>query len=101
MMDFSLTDDQLALREAVERICSRFDDAYWLERDTKGGFPDDFYKAFAEAGFLGVAMPETYGGSGLGITEAAINLSPMFFSLKTSQPSRITRMIPARLILMV
>jgi acyl-CoA dehydrogenase len=71
-MDFSFSADQLALKDAVERIAARFDDAYWLERDTKGGFPEDFYKAFAEAGFLGVAMPEAFGGSGLGITEAAI-----------------------------
>ena len=71
-MDFSLTEDQLALREAVQRLCARFGDDYWLERDTKGGFPDDFHRAFAEAGFLGVAMPEAYGGSGLGITEAAV-----------------------------
>ena len=71
-MDFSLTEDQMALREAVQRLCARFGDDYWLERDTKGGFPDDFHRAFAEAGFLGVAMPEAYGGSGLGITEAAI-----------------------------
>ena len=71
-MDFSLTEDQMALREAVQRLCARFGDDYWLERDTKGGFPDDFHRAFADAGFLGVAMPEAYGGSGLGITEAAI-----------------------------
>jgi len=71
-MDFSLTEDQMALREAVQRLCARFGDDYWLERDTKGGFPEDFHRAFAEAGFLGVAMPEAYGGSGLGITEAAI-----------------------------
>jgi acyl-CoA dehydrogenase len=71
-MDLSFSADQLALKDAVERIAARFDDAYWLERDTKGGFPEDFYKAFAEAGFLGVAMPEAFGGSGLGITEAAI-----------------------------
>jgi acyl-CoA dehydrogenase len=71
-MDFSLSADQQALREAVIRLCSRFGDDYWLERDTKGGFPHEFHAAFAEAGFLGIAMPEAHGGSGLGITEAAI-----------------------------
>ena len=71
-MDFALSADQQALREAVIRLCSRFGDDYWLERDTKGGFPNDFHAAFAEAGFLGIAMPEAHGGSGLGITEAAI-----------------------------
>ncbi len=71
-MDFALSADQQALREAVIRLCNRFGDDYWLERDTKGGFPNDFHAAFAEAGFLGIAMPEAHGGSGLGITEAAI-----------------------------
>jgi acyl-CoA dehydrogenase len=55
----------------MERICAGFDDAYWLERDRNGGFPEEFYRAIAEGGWLGVAMPEAYGGSGLGIAEAA------------------------------
>jgi acyl-CoA dehydrogenase len=71
-MDFSLTADQQALRAAVERLCARFPDAYWLDRDTAGGFPHDFHAAFAEAGFLGIAMPAAFGGAGLGITEAAL-----------------------------
>ncbi|HEX5805644.1 MAG TPA: acyl-CoA dehydrogenase family protein, partial [Macromonas sp.] len=71
-MNFSLTDDQLAIRSAVEEICADFGDDYWLERDTKGGFPEDFYQAMAKAGWLGVAMPEEYGGAGLGITEACL-----------------------------
>ena len=60
------------IREAVERLCAPFDDAYWLAKDRDGGFPEDFHRAIAEAGWLGIAMPEEYGGSGLGITEAAI-----------------------------
>ncbi|WP_439573951.1 acyl-CoA dehydrogenase family protein [Phreatobacter sp.] len=71
-MDFALTADQQALQEAVRRLCARFPDSYWLARDTEGGFPLDFHRAFAEAGYLGIAMPEDCGGSGLGITEAAI-----------------------------
>ncbi len=71
-MDFSLTADQQALHAAVERLCARFPDAYWLDRDIAGGFPHDFHAAFAEAGFLGIAMPVAFGGAGLGITEAAI-----------------------------
>ncbi|WP_296572719.1 acyl-CoA dehydrogenase family protein [Phreatobacter sp.] len=71
-MDFSLTADQQALRAAVERLCARFPDAYWLDRDIAGGFPHDFHAAFAEAGFLGIAMPAAFGGAGLGITEAAL-----------------------------
>jgi acyl-CoA dehydrogenase len=71
-MTFALTPDQLEIRDAVARLCTRFDDAYWLKKDTDGGFPHDFHQAMAEGGWLGVAMPEEYGGSGLGITEAAV-----------------------------
>ncbi|QCK84486.1 acyl-CoA dehydrogenase [Phreatobacter aquaticus] len=71
-MDFALTKDQQAIREAVAGICSRFGDEYWLERDRKGGFPEDFFQALAAAGWLGICIPEEYGGSGLGITDAAV-----------------------------
>ncbi len=71
-MDFALTENQEAIRDAIGRICSGFDDAYWLKKDREGGFPHDFYKAMADAGWLGICVPEAYGGSGLGITEAAI-----------------------------
>jgi acyl-CoA dehydrogenase len=71
-MDFALSEQQEAIRDAVARICSGFDDAYWLKKDHDGGFPHDFHKALADAGWLGVCVPEAYGGSGLGITEAAI-----------------------------
>jgi len=57
--------------EAVGRICDRFDDAYWLARDTDHRFPEEFVKEIAAAGFLGIAMPESVGGAGLGVTEAA------------------------------
>lgn len=71
-MDFSFTDDQQNIREAILKHCTQFPDDYWLERDREGKFPHDFYASLAEAGWLGIAMPEEYGGSGLGITEAAI-----------------------------
>ena len=71
-MDFSFTDDQKTIREAVLQHCSAFTDDYWLEHDRSGEYPLDFYQAMAEAGWLGIAMPESVGGSGLGITEAAI-----------------------------
>lgn len=71
-MDFRLSDEQEAIREAIAGICRRFGDDYWLKRDREGGFPEDFYAAFAEAGWLGICVPEAYGGSGLGVTEAAI-----------------------------
>src|SRR5213082_3163616 len=71
-MTFVLTAEQLEIREAVARLCQRFGDDYWLKKDNEGGFPHEFHQAMAEAGWLGVAMPEEYGGSGLGITEAAL-----------------------------
>src|SRR5207244_7184903 len=71
-MTLALTAEQLEIREAVARLCQRFGDDYWLKKDSEGGFPHEFHQAMAEAGWLGVAMPEAYGGSGLGITEAAL-----------------------------
>src|SRR5438876_8868287 len=71
-MSFALTAEQLEIREAVARLCQRFGDDYWLKKDNEGGFPHEFHQAMAEAGWLGVAMPEEHGGSGLGITEAAV-----------------------------
>ena len=71
-MHFAWTPEQEAIREAIFQVCKPFDAAYWLERDRNGGFPLDFHKAIADAGWLGVCMPEAYGGSGLGIMEAAI-----------------------------
>jgi acyl-CoA dehydrogenase len=71
-MTFALTPEQLEIRDAVARLCERFGDDYWLKKDTDGGFPHEFHRAMAEGGWLGVAMPEAYGGAGLGITEAAI-----------------------------
>ncbi|VWB18610.1 acyl-CoA dehydrogenase [Burkholderia arboris] len=71
-MQFDLTDDQRAIESAIEKICERFGDDYWLERDRAGGFPADFHAALAEAGWLGIAMDPAYGGAGLGMTEAAL-----------------------------
>src|SRR6202041_255504 len=71
-MDFALTENQEAIRDAIAKICTGFDDAYWLKKDREGGFPHDFHKALADAGWLGICVPEAYGGSGLGVTEAAI-----------------------------
>lgn len=73
-MDFELNEDQQTIRDSILKLCERFDDTYWLEKDRHGGFPDDFHAAIAQAGWLGIAMPEEYGGAGLGITEAAIML---------------------------
>ena len=71
-MDFLLSEEQQKIVEAIGRICARFGDDYWLRRDKEGGFPADFHQALAKDGWLGIAMPEEFGGSGLGITEAAL-----------------------------
>jgi acyl-CoA dehydrogenase len=71
-MDFALSPEQQQIREQILKLCTRFGDDYWLARDRDGGFPEEFYAAIAGGGWLGIAMPEAYGGSGLGITEAAV-----------------------------
>jgi acyl-CoA dehydrogenase len=60
------------VRVAIEKICARFDDDYWLTRDSDGKFPHEFHRALAADGWLGVCVPEAYGGSGLGVAEAAV-----------------------------
>ena len=74
-MNFSFTDEQLAIRDAIFTICEDFPDEYWLNRDTDGAFPHEFYQAMADGGWMGICIPEAYGGSGLGISEAAIMAS--------------------------
>jgi acyl-CoA dehydrogenase len=71
-MDFSLTDEQEAIRVNVGKICARFGDDYWLRKDREAGFPHDFFRAFADDGWLGICVPPQFGGSGLGIADAAI-----------------------------
>ncbi|MDD2544649.1 MAG: acyl-CoA/acyl-ACP dehydrogenase [Burkholderiaceae bacterium] len=71
-MNFALTPEQEQIRDAIERVCAPFDADYWLRKDREGGFPHDFHRALADAGWLGIAMPEAYGGAGLGIGEAAL-----------------------------
>jgi acyl-CoA dehydrogenase len=71
-MDFATNDQQDSIRDAIQKICSQFDDNYWLTKDHDGGFPHEFYDAIAKAGWLGICIPEQFGGSGLGIMEAAI-----------------------------
>ena len=73
-MDFDLTEDQLMIRKAVAELAAKFDDNYWAEKDRKHEFPHEFYDAFAESGWLGITIPEEYGGSGFGISEASLLL---------------------------
>jgi len=87
-VNFALTEQQESIRDAIARICARFDDSYWFDRDHDGRFPEEFYRALADDGWLGMCIGEAYGGAGLGITEAAISSS-------RSRPSRLSGGIQA------
>jgi acyl-CoA dehydrogenase len=73
-LNFNLSEDQLTIRRAVAELAASFDEEYWLEKDSRHEFPWEFYRAFADAGWLGICVPEEYGGSGLGILEASLLL---------------------------
>ena len=71
-MNFQFSLEQTQIADAIEKLCKPFDAEYWLKKDQSGDFPFDFHQALADAGWLGIAMPQEYGGAGLGITEAAL-----------------------------
>lgn len=73
-MDFNLTQEQLQIREEIRRVCREFPDAYWREVDRKREYPESFVRKLTELGWLAALIPEEYGGTGLGITEASIIL---------------------------
>ncbi len=74
-MDFGVDEEHEAIVEAVDRLCAAFDDSYWSGCDTEHRFPWEFYERMAEGGWVGIAIPEAYGGGGQGITEAAFVLN--------------------------
>lgn len=74
-MDFEIDDDHVAIAAGVDRVCAGFDDAYWAACDAEHRFPWDFYEAMAVGGWIGIAIPEEFGGGGRGIAEAAIVLN--------------------------
>ncbi|MBY0332119.1 MAG: acyl-CoA/acyl-ACP dehydrogenase [Acetobacteraceae bacterium] len=71
-MSFTLTEQQAEIRDHILRLCAGFDDAYWLRKEREAVFPEEFYRAMADGGWLGIAMPQEHGGGGLGIAEAAV-----------------------------
>ena len=73
-MNFSETDEQQLIRDSVRKLCRDFPDDYWAKKDAEGEYPSEFFAEVAAAGWLGIAMPEQYGGAGRGIQEAAILL---------------------------
>ncbi|KAL6240817.1 hypothetical protein RBB50_012232 [Rhinocladiella similis] len=70
--DPDLTESQRTVREAISKVCAKFDDGYWLAADRDHRFPVEFHQAVAKDGWLGICMPSEYGGSDLGIAEAAV-----------------------------
>lgn len=73
--DLHESDELRTIREGVRQVVTRFDDEYWLARDDDGEFPREFHRAMADAGWLGITMPEEYGGAGLGVSEAAVMMN--------------------------
>lgn len=71
-MIFSINEDQVAIKTAISKICNNFSPDYWLDHDNSGEFPQEFVTEICDAGWFGIAMPEEYGGSGLGMTEASL-----------------------------
>lgn len=71
-MTFSINEHQVAIKQAISKICDNFSPDYWLSHDNSGEFPQEFVTEVCEAGWFGIAMPEKYGGSGLGMTEASL-----------------------------
>jgi len=67
-------EEQQAIRDAIRKLCSDFPDAYWRQTDAEGAYPLEFVDTLTESGYLACLIPEEYGGSGLGITEASIIL---------------------------
>ena len=73
-MDFAEDEEQRLIRESVRKLCADFSDDYWEQHDREGIFPQDFFDKMAAAGWIGIAIPEQYGGAGKGIQDAAIVL---------------------------
>ncbi len=98
-MDFALTEEQQLIRTEVASLARKFDWSYWRELDSTGEYPHAFFNEMAAAGWVGAAIPEAYGGGGLGIIEASLILgeicasgagtsgaSPVHFSMFPPQP---------------
>ena len=67
-----LSEEQVAIQDGISQIMTNFGDDYWREKDTNGGFPEEFYRAMAEGGWLGISFPEEVGGANLGILSASV-----------------------------
>src|SRR2546429_9459905 len=109
-MDFSLSPEQQQIRDEVRKLCFQFDDAYWLDKDRSGEFPHELHAALAAAGWLGIAMPEEYGGARLRITQARVLMQGIpgfraakrrafpgsFHNLRLQPPRLVGNAVPTR-----
>ena len=86
-MDFNLTDEQVALQEAVGKLCARYDEDYWQEMEARDEYPSDFVQALTDAGFLATLIPEEYGGGGGTLTDAAVIMQAINQSGGTGLPA--------------
>ncbi|WP_202977866.1 acyl-CoA dehydrogenase family protein [Nocardioides daphniae] len=71
-MDFDVDETHEDIRKGVRALCAKFPDEYWMEQDEKHEFPWDFFNAVVDGGWLGLTIPEEYGGGGMGVMEASI-----------------------------
>jgi acyl-CoA dehydrogenase len=69
-VDFGVDPELVSIRDEAGKLAAAFDDDYWLDHDRRHAFPWEFYRAFAEKGWIGIVIPEAYGGAGLGVLHA-------------------------------
>src|SRR2546421_10026808 len=97
-MDFALSEQQELIRKEVATLARSFPADYWLEKDKSGDYPWEFVKAFGAGGWLGIVIPEEYGGPGAGGTEAAL-LPPQVCAARAGStrppPGPLSRLPPA------
>ena len=91
-MDFALTEEQRAIQDGIGQVLSDFGDDYWLEKDRNGGFPEEFYHAMAEGGWLGVSFPEEVGGANLGVVSATVMMRAIASSAGAMQAASAIHM---------
>ena len=91
-MDFALTEEQRAIQDGIGQVLSDFGDEYWLEKDRNGSFPEEFYRAMAEGGWLGVSFPEEVGGANLGVVSATVMMRAIASSAGAMQAASAIHM---------
>lgn len=74
---FSLTEEQIAIREAIDQLCKPFDNEYWAEMDRNHSYPEEFVDTLYREGWMAMLVPEEYGGGGADIRDAAVVLEQL------------------------